>query len=70
MRRPPVVEVIDEEVATILRRKSGAERLQRADEMNQSARELIEASVRAAHPDWSDPAVRLEVARRVGSDDD
>jgi len=70
MQRRPLVEVIDDQMAQILRGKSGAEKLRQVDEMNQAARELIEASVRSIHPDWSDETVRREVARRVAGDHD
>ena len=70
MRRTPVVEVIDEQMASILRRQSGAEKLQRVDDMNNSARELIEASVRRMHPDFTDQDVSQEVARRIAGDND
>lgn len=64
----PVVErfeVMDDRMAQVLREKSGAERLQIADKMFLFARELIESSVRAAHPDWDDPRIAAETARRL-----
>ena len=63
--RRVVVEVVDDAMAEVLRRKSGAERLQIADEMFRSAVGLIRASVRAAHPDWPAERVQREIARRI-----
>jgi hypothetical protein len=68
MSRRPVVEVIDEQMAEILREKTGAEKLAIADRMFCAARQLIEASVRALHPDWSGKEVRQEVARRIAGE--
>jgi hypothetical protein len=70
MQRRPVVEIIDAEMALILRTKSGHEKLRRVDEMNQAARELIESAVRNAHPSWPDAKVQFEVARRIAGDHD
>jgi len=64
----PVVErfeVMDDRMAQVLRAKSGAERLQIADKMFSFARELITSSVHAAHPDWDDPRIAAETARRL-----
>ena len=64
----PVVEhfeVMDDLMAQVLREKPGAERLQIADKLFCFARELIESSVRAAHPDWDDPRIAVETARRL-----
>ena len=51
LKRAPVIEVISDEMAEILRRKTGFERLAIADAMIQGARELIESSIRYCHPD-------------------
>ena len=59
------VEVLDDAMAQVLRGKSGAERLRIADNMFSFARELITSSVRAAHPDWDNPRVAAETARRI-----
>ena len=67
-RRQPVIEVIDDQMADVLRAKSGAEKLAIADRMFRSARDLIRASVRAMHPDWSDEQVYAEAARRIAGE--
>jgi hypothetical protein len=64
-RRPLNVEMMDERMADVLRTKSPAERLAIANGMWRSARRMIEAILRAERPDWSDEAIRREVARRM-----
>jgi hypothetical protein len=59
------VEVIDPEMAAILQQKTEAERLQIAWGMWRSVRDMLLCLMRAEHPDWSEEAVRLEVARRL-----
>jgi hypothetical protein len=58
-------EVVDEPMARVLARKSGAERLAIAAGMFRSARRMIESHLRAEHPDWSAEQVRAETARRL-----
>lgn len=65
LQGPRFIEVVDDGMAQVLRDKSGAERLQIADEMFSFARELIESSIRATHPDWDDPRIAAETARRL-----
>jgi hypothetical protein len=62
---PGPIEVVDEAMARVLRDKSGAERLRLADGLFSFARELIESSIRAAHPEWVEARVRSETARRL-----
>ena len=47
------------------RRLSGPERLDIALQMSVLARELVEAGVRAVHPDWTDDRVKKELLRRL-----
>jgi hypothetical protein len=61
----PVVEVVDENVATILRRKTPAQRLEMAFAMWRSAHAMLTAMLERIHPDWSDEDVASEVARRL-----
>lgn len=59
------IEVLSDEMAAILRQKTGAERLSIANGMFVSARQMITSALREAHPDWSDQQVTREVARRL-----
>jgi hypothetical protein len=61
----PSIDVVDDDIAEILRRKSPAERIQMAAEANDTARMLMAAGIRFTHPDWSEECVRREVARRM-----
>ena len=63
--KPLNVEMMDERMADVLRAKTPAERLAIANGMWRSARRMIEAILRAERPDWTDEAIRREVARRM-----
>ena len=62
---PRRIEVMDDEMAAVLRAKSGAERLQIAFGMFESARRMLTSMLKADHPDWSEERLRREVARRL-----
>ncbi len=62
---PRSVEIVDEDVARILRTKTGAERLRIAFSMYDSARRMLTSMLTADHPDWSEDQVRKEVVRRL-----
>ncbi len=59
------IEVVDDEMAQVLRLKTGAERLQIASEMFSSARQMIINMLRSQHPDWDEKKVNTETARRL-----
>ena len=59
------IEVLDDRMAEILRRKTGAERLQIAYGMFSSARRMIISTLRALHPDWDEKQIKAEAARRL-----
>jgi hypothetical protein len=59
------IEVMDDQMAEVLRGKTGAERLWIANGLFKMARQLIEASVRERHPDWDEPRIQREIARRI-----
>ena len=64
------IEVVDEAVAEILRRKTIAERVMMGLEANRLCRLRIEGHLRTIHPDWDDARIHAEIARRMllGSD--
>lgn len=62
---PRSVEIVDADVARILRTKTGAERLRIAFGMYESARRMLTNMLSADHPDWSEDQVREEVGRRL-----
>ncbi|MFQ5805077.1 MAG: hypothetical protein ACE5I3_01365 [Phycisphaerae bacterium] len=59
------IEVLDAEMARLLQRKTGAERLQIAWSMFSSARRMIISMLRAEHPNWDERQVNAEAARRL-----
>ena len=59
------VEVVDSDMAAILRQKTEAERLQIAWGMWRSARDMLLHLLRTEHRNWSESAIRQEVARRL-----
>ncbi len=64
-RFPTTLEVVDDEMARVLRAKTGAERLQIAFGLYSSARRMLLSALRAEHPDWDDDRIRREAARRL-----
>lgn len=59
------IEIVDDRVVEILRKKTPAERLAIADGLWMFARQVIGRIVAREHPDWSEDQVRREVARRM-----
>jgi len=62
---PSRIEVVDDDMARILRGKTGAERLAIASGMYASARRMLLSHLAAEHPDWSEEQVMREAARRL-----
>ena len=62
---PTTIEVVDDEMARVLRAKTGAERLQIAFGLYSSARRMLLSALRAEHPDWDDDRIHREAARRL-----
>jgi hypothetical protein len=65
MKRELRVEVLDDDMARVLRSKTGAERLQIASDMFSSVRRMMASHLRAQHPDWTEEQVQREVSRRI-----
>jgi hypothetical protein len=64
-RNPGRIEVMDDAMAEILRRKTGAERLAIANRMFVAAREMLRNHLRVQHPDWTDSELTREVSKRL-----
>lgn len=60
-------EIVDNQMAAILRQKTPAQRLQIAFGMWEFARNMIRANLRREHPEWSDEEVQRETARRLAA---
>ncbi len=54
-----------DEMAQVLRQKTGAERLAIAHRMWRFGYQLVSRSVKNQHPSWSEDQIRKEVARRM-----
>ena len=61
----PRIEVVAEEMAVVLRKKTGAERLALARGMFRSAPPMLMHYLRAQHPDWDDLQIQREAAHRL-----
>jgi hypothetical protein len=62
---PRHIEVIDDDLANILREKTPVERIQMIGDANDTARLLAAAGIRYCHPDWSENQIQREIARRM-----
>ena len=63
--RKPVVEVMDDTVASVLSRKTEIQRLEIAMGIWRSARVVLRGAIRTEHPDWNEEQVNREIAIRV-----
>lgn len=62
---PGQIEVVDDEMAAVLRRMTGAQRLRIANGLFLSARRMLLCMLRAERPDWSEEQINQEAARRI-----
>lgn len=58
------IEVVDDVMAEVLKRKRPAERIQIGFTLWQSAHDMLIVHLRKTHPEWDDERVRREVAGR------
>ena len=59
------IEVVDDAMAEVPRRKTPWERVAMASDCARTARLLVEGRIRTLHPDWDDRQIAAEVARRM-----
>ena len=59
------IEIMDEAMAEVLRRKTPAERLQIGFGLWRSARKLLRGQLASLHPEWDAQRLEREVARRL-----
>jgi len=59
------LEIVDDDMARILRGMTGAERLKIADRMFSSARRMIASHLAAEHPDWDPERIERETSKRI-----
>jgi hypothetical protein len=63
--QPSRFDVIDDDLAALLRTKSPAEKIEMVAAANCTARLLAAAGARFQHPDWTEDQVQTEVIRRL-----
>ena len=63
----PSVEVVDLEMAAVLRTRSPAERFETLNQLWHHARDLLDSQLRQDHPEWSAKDRAQEVARRLSN---
>ena len=63
--RIAAIDIVDDRVIEVLRAKTPAQRIAIADGLWSMASQMIHGIVARQHPDWSEPAIRREVARRI-----
>ena len=66
-QRRPVIEVMDDAMADILRQKTEVERLRIGLRMWKSARAILRAAIRSEHADWDESQVNREIACRISN---
>ncbi len=62
---PGQIEVMDEEMAAVLRAKTGGERLRIASNMYASARRMLVRHLHSKHPDWTEAQIIREASQRL-----
>jgi hypothetical protein len=62
------IEVIDDDMAAVMRSKEVYERIAMIGECNETMRFLIAAHLRERHPDWTQQQIETEIARRMLDD--
>lgn len=65
---PRRVEVIDDEVASMYRAMTPAQRVAIACDAHQTARAVVGARIRRANPNWTEEQIAREVSRRLTRD--
>ena len=62
---PGQIEVVDDAMAEILRRKTPAERIRIGFGLWTSARNMLMTHLKTIHPEWNNDRIEKEVARRL-----
>jgi hypothetical protein len=63
-KRRPCIELLDEAMVEVLRRKTPAERVAMVFDAEQTMRLMLETHLQWRHPDWSAEQIAREIARR------
>jgi len=65
---PSRIEVLDDEMVEVLRKKTPVERVAMVLDANRTMRQMLEAHFRERHPEWGDDEIAAAVARRLLGD--
>ena len=65
-KRRPHIELLDDAMVDVLRRKTKTERVAMIFAANRTMRLRLEGHLRTVHPGWGTPAITREIARRMG----
>jgi hypothetical protein len=69
LRLDPIqIEVVDDAMAEVLRRKTPAERIRIGFALWTSARDMLSSHLKKTHPEWSIEMIKKEVARRLSEE--
>jgi hypothetical protein len=66
----PCIELLDDAMVEVLRRKTPAERVAMVFDANRTMRLRLEGHLRSRHPDWDAPTIMREIARRMYREDE
>jgi hypothetical protein len=64
-KRRPRIELLDDAMVDVLRRKTPTERVAMIFAADRTMRLRLEGHLRSVHPDWNTPTVMREIARRM-----
>lgn len=59
------IEVVDDAMAEVLKRKTPAERIGIGFNIWISARDMLNTYLKKSHPEWNEEVIRREVVRRL-----
>jgi hypothetical protein len=62
--RRPCIELLDDAIVDVLRRKTPAERIAMVFDAERTMRLMLETRLRSRHPDWDADQIAQEIARR------
>ena len=65
---PNRIEVLDDDMVEVLRKKTPIERVAMVLDANRTMRLMLEAYFRERHPEWDDDQIDAAVARRLLGD--
>ena len=62
--RPPCIELLDDAMVEVLRRKTPAERVAMVFDAQRTLSLMLQTKLRAEHPEWTAEQINQEIARR------